>query len=115
MTSADRHLLQELSQKHQQLQSFRASLSRRLQTTLDQCEWNLLPGAGHNGLPLVTLRLPWRLFLGDPFLVDLAEQTQQAWGAMDFALFSGETTEPLRVLNQTLLDRRWRWHEPNSH
>jgi hypothetical protein len=111
MTLTDRHLLQELSQKHQQLLTFRSSLNRGLQATLDQCEWSFLPSGGQNGLPLVTLRLPWRIFLGDPFLVDLAEQTQQIWGAMDFALFSGETSEPLRVLNQTLLDRRWRWHK----
>ncbi|HEY9880112.1 MAG TPA: hypothetical protein V6D29_16775 [Leptolyngbyaceae cyanobacterium] len=111
MTSTDRHLLQELTQKHQQLQSFRALLSSTLQSKLDQCEWSLLPGAGQGGLPLVTLRLPWRVSLGDPFLVALAEQTLQAWGAVDFSLFSGESPEPVRVLNRTLLDRRWPWRE----
>lgn len=93
------------------LQSFRASLSPSLQTTLNQCEWGFSPNAGQDGIPLVTLRLPWRFFLGDPFLVELAEQTQKIWGSTDFALFSGETAEPLRVLNKTLLDRRWRWHK----
>ena len=111
MPSTDRHLLQELAQKHHQLQSFRSSLSLALQSKLDQCEWSLLPGAGQNGLPLITLRLPWRVSLGDPFLVDLAEQTQNLWGAMDFSLFSGETPEPVRVFNRTLLDHRWPWRE----
>lgn len=111
MAFADRHLLQELFEKHRQLQLFRSSLSLTLQNWLEQCEWSLVQGEGQNGVPLITLRLPQRIFLGDPFLIDLAEETQRTWGPVDFALFSGETSEPLRVMNQTLLDHRWRWRK----
>jgi len=110
MTSTDQKLLQELNEKHRQLQSFRGALNKALQSRLDQCEWSLIPHAGHQGLPLLAIRLPSRVLLNDPFLTELAAQAEIMWGPVDFALFSGEALEPLRVLSQTLLDRRWRWH-----
>lgn len=109
MNSADLNLFRELQQKREQLQSFRASLSQTLQATLDHHEWSVVTRGGHRGLPLITLRLPSRVFLGDPFLISLAEQVEEAWGPVDFALFSGEASEPVRVLSQTILDERWRW------
>lgn len=105
----DQQLLQELRQKQQQLKAFRGASGATLQALLDQYDWGLVSGGGHNGLPLVTLRLGHRITLDDPALLDLAEQAEQTWGPVDFALFSGETNEPLRVLSQTLLDQRWRW------
>jgi hypothetical protein len=111
MELADSYLYQELLEKRQQLQNFRASLSPALQKRLNDYEWTLIPDGGQNGMLLLTLRLPRRISLGDPFLVELAEQTQRVRGAVDFTLFSGEAREPLRVLNQTLLDQRWRRHE----
>lgn len=110
MELADSYLYQELFEQHQQLQRFRASLSLALQERLNDYEWTLIPNGGQNGVLLLTLRLPRRISLGDPFLVDLAEQTQQICGSVDFTLFSGEAREPLRVLNRTLLDQRWRRH-----
>lgn len=110
MASADHGLLQELRRKNKQLQRFRNSLSVELQSDLDQCDWSIIPQEGHNGLPLITIRLPGRVILSDPFLVDLATQAENCWGPVDFALFSGEADVPLRVLSQTLLDRRWHWH-----
>jgi hypothetical protein len=111
MMQTDHQLLQELQQKQQQLATFRASSGAELQALLDQYDWGLISGAGHNGLPLVTLRLNHRIALDDPALLDLAEQAELTWGPVDFALFSGETHEPLRVLSQTLLDQRWRWRQ----
>lgn len=110
MASADSQIVQELSQKHRELQSFRASLGRDLQISLDRCEWGLIFGEGQDGLPLITLRLPRRIHLRDPFLSSLAEQVEQVCGPVDFALFSGESSEPIKVLSQTLLDQRWPWH-----
>lgn len=110
----DQQLLQELQQKQRQLESFRAASGADLQALLDQYDWGLVSGAGHNGLPLVTLRLSHRISLDDPALLDLAEQAEQTWGPVDFALFSGETNEPLRVLSQTLLDQRWRWRQSQT-
>ena len=109
MIPNDRQLLQELHQKRQQLQIFRRASSQPMQTLLDQFDWGIVSGAGHNGLPLLTLRLTHRVALDDPQLLHLAEEAEQTWGPVDFALFSGETHEPLRVLSQTLLDQRWRW------
>lgn len=111
MPSADRDLLQELRNKNQQLQRFRASLSCELQSELDRYDWSLIHKAGHRGLPLITLRLPGRVILSDPFLAELAAQAETTWGPVDFALFSGESDVPVRVLSQTLLDQRWHWHE----
>jgi hypothetical protein len=104
-------LLQEFSQKRRQLQQFRQTIDPSLQVILDQHDWGVVTGAGHSGLPLLTLRLDHRIALDDPFLLALAEQTEQAWGPIDFALFSGETQDPLRVLSRTLLDQRWRWRQ----
>ncbi|MFH7244784.1 MAG: hypothetical protein ACHWZW_18270 [Spirulina sp.] len=110
----DQQLLQELQQKQRQLAAFRTASGEDLQALLDQYDWGLVSGAGHNGLPLVTLRLNHRISLDDPALLDLAEQAEQTWGPVDFALFSGETNEPLRVLSQTLLDQRWRWRQSKA-
>lgn len=108
MTPSNRQLLTELRQKHFQLRSFRMSLNQRLRERLESYDWAIVAGAGHDGLPLFVLRLPHRVSLRDPFLVGLAEHTEQICGPVDFALFSGETQEPLKVLSQTLLDHRWR-------
>jgi hypothetical protein len=107
----DHQLLQELRQKQHQLQAFRTASGASLQAILDQYDWGLVSGAGHNGLPLLTLRFDHRIALDDPALLHLAEQAEQTWGPIDFALFSGETHEPLRVLSKTLLDQRWRWRQ----
>ncbi|MGF1571056.1 MAG: hypothetical protein ACFCVD_23765 [Nodosilinea sp.] len=104
-------LLQEFRQKQLQLESFRNGSTQSLQAMLDQHDWGVESGAGHNGLPLLTLRLSHRIALDDPFLLNLAEQAEQTWGPVDFALFSGETQSPLRVLSKTLLDQRWRWRQ----
>lgn len=104
-------LLQELGQKQQQLEHFRRTASKSLQTMLDQHDWGIVTGAGHGGLPLLTLRFGHRIALDDPFLLALAEESEQTWGPVDFALFSGESQAPVRVLSRTLLDRRWRWRQ----
>lgn len=104
-------LLQELRQKQQQLENFRRTADKPLQLLLDQHDWGIVTGAGHGGLPLLTLRLNHRIALDDPFLLALAEQAEQTWGPIDFALFSGETHDPVRVLSRTLLDQRWRWRQ----
>lgn len=70
-----------------------------------------MPQAGHQGLLLITVRLPGRVILSDPFIVELATQAEQTWGPVDFALFSGESHTPVRVLSRTLLDQRWHWHK----
>jgi hypothetical protein len=111
MTPTNRQLLQELRQKHDQLEAFRTGSSQTLRTLLDQYDWGVVSGAGHNGLPLLTLRLDHRIALDDPFLLNLAEQAEQIWGPVDFALFSGESNRPVKVLSQTLLDQRWRWRQ----
>lgn len=108
MISSNYQLLQELKQKQLQLQAFRNASGSSLQTILDQYDWGLISGGGHNGLPLVTLRLGHRITLSDPDLLELAEEAEQTWGPVDFALFSGETHEPVRVLSKTLLDWRRR-------
>jgi hypothetical protein len=108
----DRQLLQELHQKRRQLQIFRRASSQTVQRLLDQYDWGMVSGGGQDGLPLLTLRLSHRVALDDPHLLDLAEEVEQTWGPVDFALFSGETNQPLRVLSKTLLDRRWRWRNP---
>jgi hypothetical protein len=113
MGQNDRLLLQELHQKRHQLQLFRRASSEAMQALLDQYDWGIVSGAGQNGLPLLTLRLSHRISLDDPQLLNLAEEAEQTWGPVDFALFSGETHKPLRVLSQTLLDRRWRWRRPS--
>lgn len=110
----NQQLLQEFRQKQFQLQAFRNASSQPLQTVLDQYDWGVVSGAGHNGLPLITLRLNHRIALNDPTLLTLAEQAEQTWGPVDFALFSGETPDPVRVLSKTLLDQRWRWRK-SSH
>ncbi len=104
-------LLQEFRQKQRQLQSFRNAFGPSLQAMLDQYDWGVVSGAGHDGLPLLTLRFNHRVSLDDPLLLRLAEQAEQTWGPVDFALFSGETDQPLRVLSKTLLD--WRWRQSN--
>ena len=113
MLPNDRQLSQELHQKQRQLQVFRQASSQLMQALLDQYDWGIVSGAGQNGLPLLTLRFNHRIALDDPRLLDLAEEAEQTWGPVDFALFSGETHEPLRVLSQTLLDQRWRWRRPS--
>jgi hypothetical protein len=114
MMLTNHQLLQEFRQKQLQLQTFREASNVSMQAMLDQYDWGLISGAGHNGLPLLTLRFDHRIALDDPFLLNLAEQAEQTWGPVDFALFSGETQEPLRVLSKTLLDQRWRWRQSNS-
>ncbi|WOD37707.1 hypothetical protein [Nodosilinea sp. E11] len=104
-------LLQELRQKQQQLEHFRRAAGKSLQAMLDQHDWGIVTGAGHRGLPLLTLRFDHRIALDDPFLLALAEEAEQTWGPVDFALFSGETHDPVRVLSRTLLDQRWRWRQ----
>lgn len=107
-------LLQELRQKQQQLEQFRRAGSASLQTLLDQYDWGVITGAGHGGLPLLTLRFDHRIALDDPYLLALAEEAELTWGPIDFALFSGESQDPVRVLSRTLLDQRWRWRQ-SSH
>jgi hypothetical protein len=107
-------LLQELRQKQQQLEQFRRAGSASLQALLDQYDWGVITGAGHGGLPLLTLRFDHRIALDDPYLLALAEEAEQTWGPIDFALFSGESQDPVRVLSRTLLDQRWRWRQ-SSH
>jgi hypothetical protein len=114
MLQNDCQLLQELQQKQNQLQIFRRGSSPAMQSLLDQLDWGIVSGAGQNGLPLLTLRFTHRVSLDDPALLDLAEEAEQTWGPVDFALFSGETNQPLRVLSQTLLDGRWRWRRQSS-
>ncbi|WP_035987145.1 hypothetical protein [Leptolyngbya sp. KIOST-1] len=104
-------LLQELRQKQAQLEHFRHAAGQSLQALLDQSDWGIITGAGHRGLPLITLRLDHRIALDDPFLLALAEEAERTWGPVDFALFSGESQDPVRVLSCTLLDRRWRWRQ----
>lgn len=108
---SNHQLLQELRQKQEQLSKFRRAAGSPLQTMLDQHDWGVVSGAGHQGLPLLTLRLDHRIALDDPFLLALAEQAEQTWGPVDFALFSGESHDPVRVLSRTLLDQRWRWRQ----
>lgn len=109
MNPSDSGLLRELRYKIAALRQFKASLDQSLQTTLDQCEWSILPGEGQGGVPLMCLRLATRIHLDDPFLSTLAEQAERYYGPVDFALFSGEAPEPVRVLSRTILDARWRW------
>ncbi|NJL45596.1 MAG: hypothetical protein HC922_07410 [Leptolyngbyaceae cyanobacterium SM2_3_12] len=104
-------LLQEFRQKQQQLQAFRSASSESLQSLLDQYDWGIVSGAGHGGLPLLTLRLDHRIALDDPFLLNLAEQAEKTWGPVDFALFSGETHSPLRVLSKPYWISGWRWRQ----
>jgi hypothetical protein len=113
MLPNDRQLLTELHHKQRQLQIFRRASSPNMQHLLDQFDWGIVSGAGQNGLPLLTLRFTHRISLDDPTLLNLAEEAEQTWGPVDFALFSGETNQPLRVLSQTLLDGRWRWRRPS--
>ncbi|MGB6017351.1 MAG: hypothetical protein WBG32_21630 [Nodosilinea sp.] len=108
---SNHQLLQELRQKQEQLERFRRAAGLPLQALLDQYDWGIITGAGHSGLSLVTLRLDHRIALNDPFLLALAEEAERTWGPVDFALFSGESQEPVRVLSRTLLDRRWRWRQ----
>ncbi|TVQ10153.1 MAG: hypothetical protein EA368_08095 [Leptolyngbya sp. DLM2.Bin27] len=107
----NQQLLQELRQKQQQLEHFRHAVGQPLQAMLDQHDWGIVSGAGHSGLPLLTLRFDHRIALDDPFLLALAEISEQTWGPVDFALFSGESQDPVRVLSRTLLDQRWRWRQ----
>jgi hypothetical protein len=104
-------LLQELRNKRTQLSRFRQAVDPSLQIMLDRHDWGMVTGAGHSGLPLLTLRLDHRIALDDPFLLALAEQAEQTYGPIDFALFSSETNDPVRVLSRTLLDQRWRWRQ----
>ena len=90
MILSNHQLFQEFKQKQVQLQAFRESTGTSLQTMLDQYEWGIVSGAGHQGLPLLTLRLDHRIVLDDPFLLSLAEQAEKTWGPVDFSLFSGE-------------------------
>lgn len=103
-------LAQEISSISAQLSQLRALLSQSAQALLDRCDWNFVPGAGYQGYPLMVLRFDHRVQLDDPGLLELADQIQQYRGAVDFALFSGETQTPLKVFSKTLLDRRWHWH-----
>lgn len=109
MDSADSNLVRELYRKSARLKQFKASLDDSLQAMLDCCEWSVIANEGKDGLPLLSLRLKHRISLHDPQLVQLAEQAERYYGPIDFALFSGETPEPLRVLSQTLIDTHWRW------
>lgn len=108
---SNHQLLQELRQKQEQLEHFRRAAGQPLQAMLDQYDWGIVTGAGHGGLSLVTLRFDHRIALDDPFLLALAEEAELTWGPVDFALFSGESQDPVRVMSRTLLDRRWRWRQ----
>ncbi|MBE9108991.1 hypothetical protein IQ273_06115 [Nodosilinea sp. LEGE 07298] len=108
---SNHQLLQELRQKQEQLERFRRAAGQSIQALLDQYDWGIITGAGHGGLSLVTLRFDHRIALDDPFLLALAEEAERTWGPVDFALFSGESQDPVRVLSRTLLDRRWRWRQ----
>ncbi|NET30737.1 MAG: hypothetical protein F6K19_01875 [Cyanothece sp. SIO1E1] len=109
MNPVDSALVREVKQRSAHLKQFKASLDRFVQSMLDECEWSLIPGGGQNDLPLIVLRLNNRIELDDPLLIRLAEQVERYYGPADFALFSGETPEPLKVFSRTILDIRWRW------
>jgi hypothetical protein len=111
MMLTNHQLLQEFRQKQLQLQSFRSASDPSLQAMLDQYDWGVVSGAGHHGLPLLTLRFNHRISLDDPGLLNLAEHAEQTWGPVDFELFSGETDQPLRVLSKTLLA----WHRRQTN
>ncbi|NJL86072.1 MAG: hypothetical protein HC886_08975 [Leptolyngbyaceae cyanobacterium SM1_1_3] len=108
MQPSDSTLVRELYRKSARLRQFKASLDSFVQSMLDECEWGIIAAEGQGGLPLMTLRLQERIDLHDPFLVTLAEQAERYYGPIDFALFTWETSEPLRVLSKTLLDTKWR-------
>lgn len=108
MDSADSQLVRELYRKSSRLRQFKASLDNSLQAMLDGCEWSVAANAGKDGLPLMSLRLKHRISLHDPQLIELAEQAERYYGPIDFALFSGETSAPLRVLSKTLIETHWR-------
>jgi hypothetical protein len=67
MIPSNHQLSQELKQKQLQLQAFRESTEASLQTMLDQYDWGIVSGAGHQGLPLLTLRLDHRIALDEPY------------------------------------------------
>ncbi|MFE4105153.1 hypothetical protein [Almyronema epifaneia] len=108
MQPSDSALVRELYRKSARLRQFKASLDSSVQSMLDRCEWSIIPAEGQGGLPLLAIRLQERINLRDPFLVTLAEQAERYYGPIDFALFTWETSEPLRVLSQTLLDTKWK-------
>jgi len=109
MSASDHQLWSDLQRQRSQLSGFRQALSPSLQDCLDRYEWAVVAGAGQGGMPLLILRLPHRVSLADPILHTLAAQAEALYGPVDFALFSGETSTPLKVFSATLLDRRWRW------
>jgi hypothetical protein len=95
---------QALRAQHQSLADFKGWLPGAVQGWLDTCEWTLTTHAGQGGMPLLVLRCPGRVHLRNPRLIELATLAQIYWGPLDFSLFSGETTDPVRVLSQTLVD-----------
>lgn len=95
---------QALLAQHQSLADFKDWLPDSVQSWLDACEWTLTSQGGQGGMPLLVLRCPGRVHLRNPRLIELATLAQIYWGPLDFSLFSGETTDPVRVLSQTLVD-----------
>ncbi len=90
--------------QHQALSEFKTWLPEAVGQWLDGCEWTLTPKAGQGDLPLMVVRCPGRVSLRHPLLLELASRAQIYWGPLDFALFSGEATAPVRVLSRTLLE-----------
>ncbi|WP_008309392.1 hypothetical protein [Leptolyngbya sp. PCC 6406] len=95
---------QALLSQYQTLTEFKGWLPEAVGNWLDTCEWTLTAQAGEGGIPLMVLRCPGRVRLRHPLLLQLAEVAQIYWGPLDFSLFSGEATTPVRVLSTTLLD-----------
>lgn len=90
--------------QHHRLSQFRERLPAAVQTWLNCCEWTLLLEAGQAKLPLLVLRCPGRVRLRHPLLLELAESAHTNWGPLDLSIFSAETSEPIRVLSETLVD-----------
>jgi hypothetical protein len=90
--------------QHYRLSQFKDRRPAAVKTWLDACEWTLVADAGQAKIPLLILRAPGRIRLRHPLLLQLAESAHVNWGPIDLSLFSAETTEPIRVLSQTLVD-----------
>lgn len=90
--------------QHNRLSQFKDRLPAAVKVWLTACEWTLITGAGQGKMPLLSLRCPERVHLRHPLLLELAESAHSDWGPFDLSLFSGESTEPVRVLSQTLVE-----------
>ena len=104
-TSADSgYCWRDIRAQQSRLSQFKDRLSVSVKIWLDACEWTLISNAGQGGMALLVVRCPGRIQLRHPLLLELAENAHSNWGPLDLALFSAETTEPIRVLSKTLVD-----------